>query len=386
VLSKADASRLGGSGQPLFLRFLSSRWPFLLLLAISGAIGGAVVQAQSPTMYQAESVVTAVSTTIPTEEFEFATTLFESDPVLQSVIDQLGLAATPDFLLANDFLDSESFVGGGLKVISRSEDPQQALELANAASESFASNLETIGLGTFSVLPAEVAVRTSDGFDPLQVVAQAGAGVLLAIAMLALLYLIRQPVLSVEDAGRQFSADVAFSAWMQLSRYSFFRSRRAEMAPEGIVNAIWRRAQALEGLPGPVCFVLVERKKRGDQPTRLLLDDLGVDHWTFPATHMQPRSGYWVGAREDTFQAMERAAGVVAIVSEGAQSALLREVADELTVLTPDRHRILVFMRGRPPVGRRGTRRDSRSRLEHTHEARDEVPAPETEQAPVQWP
>ena len=71
------------------LRWLLSGLWVIVLFIISGAVGTLLLKS-APNDYQARSVVIAVSTPFPREEFQIAVTLFYTDEVIGPVADQIG--------------------------------------------------------------------------------------------------------------------------------------------------------------------------------------------------------------------------------------------------------------------------------------------------------
>jgi hypothetical protein len=348
-------------------RWLFPRWWWLL--AVCAGIGGAIgwsTGGGSNISYQAESVVAAVETPIPVEDFDVALTLFSTDAVIQPAIDQVGLDVTPRSLLSSRQLDAEPVTGGALRVVSRTDDAELAVSLANAAAESFVLALENRDLGNFSVLPASVAAEES---QQSQLAALGGAAVGLVLGIFALLASssIRQPILSEGDALSEFPADAVFSARVRVSptlRNVSGRDRlkpltdrvlgdgsdagKATVFPRGVVAAVLDSAYAYGGgRRGPLCCLLVERRRRGDNSVRGFLAELGVsNHWS-DETKVRPGSRYWIRTSdEELADAVEKARVAIVLVSRGAPRSQLHAATEEYMIdVGGERRWVIVFVR-----------------------------------------
>jgi hypothetical protein len=348
-------------------RWLLPRWWWLL--ALCAGIGGAVgwsTGGGSNVSYRAESVVAAVETPIPVEDFDIALTLFSTDAVIQPAIDQVGLDVPPRSLLSSRQLDAEPVTGGALRIVAQMSDAELSISLANAAAESFALALENRDLGDFSVLPASVASEES----PQALYAALGGAVVgLVLGVFALLASssIRQPILSEQDALSEFPADAVFSARVRVSgglrnlpgrgrlkpltarlRGNGADAEEATIFPRGVVAAVLHSANSYGGgRRGPLCCVLVERRRRGDGPVRALLAELSVaNHWS-EETKIRPTSRYWLRSSDKEFaDAVGRARVAVVLVSRGAPRSQLHVATEEWMIdYGGEKRWILVFVK-----------------------------------------
>lgn len=336
--------------------YLLRRWWFVLLLALLGAIAGLLLGRESTLPYEATTVVQAVQTSLETEDFDLAETLFATDAVISPVVEQLGLATTPDALLAGSYLTADAQPGGALRITGRSTEPDEALQLANLSAESLETALEGRGLGTFTVFEAGEAISREGASTRVAVISGALIGGMGAVALLLLWFFLRQPVLSLDQAAGQIQPMASFFVHVRFgqggglrgqSRGRRARGRRPEVFPRGIAQAVWhavgRGRDSTDGFP--VCCVVVESSRQSSLPLAVLLTRLGVEaHWRESASRSDTE--YWVRAGDQGAEtAMADAQTVVVLVPEGCPSNRLRSLADELLAAPGERRRILVLVR-----------------------------------------
>lgn len=355
--------------------YLLHKWWFVLLFALLGGIAGLLLDRERTLPYEATTVVQAVQTSLETEDFGLAETLFATDAVISPVIEQLRLDTTPDALLAGTYLTAEAQPGGALKVTGRSTVSDEALQLANLSAESFETALEGRGLGTFTVLEAGQAVSRTGASTRVAVISGTVVGGMGAAALLLLWFFLRQPVLSMDQAAGQIQPAMSFFVQVRFGQGGALRGQnrgrrargsRPEVFPRGIAQAVWHAVRRDRGVSGaaPLCCVVVESTRQSSLPLAVLLTRLGIEaHWQGGAA-INSDSNYWVRAGDEGAEkAMGLAQTVVVLVPEGCPSDRLQSLADELLATPGERRRILVFVKS--SRGRRasiiGTDRDRRS-------------------------
>jgi len=338
------------------LRVAGRAWWVVVVLALLTGIAAGVAKSRGPTLYASRSVVTAVSTQIPVENFEIALTLFATDEVLAPVANGLGIDASTQQILATRTLEAEWISGGGLEITGRSTKPEAAVDLANLAAESFATTLDEKGLGSFAVLPARSASVIDRSVPLLDAAAGATVGGLFGLGLLAARFLIRQPIVSQEDALAEFPAEKAYGVSVRpgSSGKRHFGSE-AIAFPVGIETALVRDADLEGGEHGrSVCCLLFEKGRRGDPAVRHLLVKMNILHRWVPEGEI---TRYWLTPEDGApLEALEQASTVLLMVSEGCRRGPLREVAEEAMLLSySPTSWILVF------VKRRRRRRSTKS-------------------------
>ena len=330
------------------LRVAGRGWP--LVAAIVIVVAGVSVwnDIRDPRLYQSQSVVTAVNTPIPVENFELAVTLFATDEVLEPVVSALGLEVTPGQLLAARALEADWVSGGGVEIVGRSSSPQAAVNLANLAAESFATTMEEKGLGTFAVLSAEDAIEVGRSSPVVAALAGGALGGILGMAILAAAFAFRQPLVTEQDALAEFPADRVYGVQVRLrSALGRGQEREAVILPAGIESAIIRETNHERGGgdKGVLCCLLFEKHRRGDRPVRYLLEKMDVLHQWTP---LKKLDRYWIDASEGVpLKPLEQATTVLLIVSEGCRRAALRDVSEESLAVSSGPSWILVFVKGR---------------------------------------
>ncbi len=330
------------------LRVAGRGWPLVAVIVIVVAGVSVWNDTRDPRLYQSQSVVTAVKTPIPVENFELAVTLFATDEVLGPVVSALGLEATPGQLLAARALEADWVSGGGVEIVGRSSSPQAAVNLANLAAESFATTMEEKGLGTFAVLSAEAAIEVGRSSPVIAALAGGALGGLVGMSVLAAAFVFRQPLVTEQDALAEFPADRVYGVQVRLrSALGRGQEREAVILPAGIESAIIRETNHERGGgdKGVLCCLLFEKHRRGDRPVRYLLEKMDVLHrWT----PLKKLDRYWIDASEGVpLKPLERATTVLLIVSEGCRRAALREVSEESLAVSSGPSWILVFVKRR---------------------------------------
>ncbi len=338
-------------------RFLRRTWWVVLAFVLLGALTATVISSREQPVYQAEAVVVASETTLVIEDFsDLAQAVFATDSVLRPVIDDLDLSSSPDLLLSGDHLTLEGIPNAvAAEIIGKDTDPTLAVDLTNSAANSFAAALTAKGIGGFEVFETDEA--TTPERSPVgSAIAGAVIGAALSALVLFVVLLVRQPVLTREEAAQQLEPEAALGCRVSAPRRFPFLTprregahRRAEviLSPRGIEDAIWREANGHDTTGSRCCFTVVESRRRGDRRVRALLDELDVvEHG--PAIDgdeaRRNSSAYWMSASEKTLgKAMESADVIAVVVSAGAPGRSLEAVGDELRV-RPDNHWFLVFV------------------------------------------
>lgn len=345
----------------------------ILLVAIITGVGGGLIggllREDRGAVYEGEAVVAASTTPLPADTFaDLGAAIFRTDTVLQPVIEELNLDITPQSLLSEGHLKVESVSNAvAVQIISRDPDPQLAEDLANAAADSFASALNDNQMGTFAVFEDAEVSKTS-GQSPLESTLLAAAfGVVLGAAILFLRSLVIQPIRTKEDALSVYPADIAFSAHVHTDGPFHFREpashKSLEVFPHGLAPAIRRSTEDREGVrPHRSCYVLVERKRRGDKAVRGLLEELRISDGSEQAEDVHTRDLKWIAVSDHRLgQAVGEAGVVVALISQGVSRRSLELLTEELLVAPGGRLLIMVFVgtvHHRPTVNgvRRGLR------------------------------
>lgn len=174
-------------------RYILRRWVWVVVLALIGGLLGLGAGLRAKQTYVAQSLVVLSDAQIPAESFaDAASAIFPTDTVLLPVITQKGLDATPRSLIASGALAVQSTPGGlAVRVIARSEDSQQATDLANAAAGSLTQAANDNGFGQASFLPVQEA-QLQPKPTVRYVVAGVVAGAILAAAVLAIWFFLHE--------------------------------------------------------------------------------------------------------------------------------------------------------------------------------------------------
>lgn len=328
-----------------YYRWLRARWYVPLAGLLLGAVLGAAVGRGSPAQYEAETVVVARTSSLSADSFgSVAKTLFGTEPVLQPVIAQLGLPDTPRGLIGSGKLAITPVSGASaVKIVGTASSPELASRLSSAAADSFVQVAAQNGLGTFGVLATGPASRRAGS-----VIAPAVAGGLFGLIIGALivlgLYMLREPVLSEDDARRVVSTDEAFTARVEVRPGKGRENRPSvDVEPRGLVPAIWRVVENGGG-PQQTCVVIADGSKRRSEAARAL------------ATELQgSRPGRQAGGRDVETAVVRQgdramsdlvgsARAVVYLVPFGSRGRDLRRMNDELRVASGVGRRVLVLL------------------------------------------
>jgi hypothetical protein len=339
-----DRGSVEAGAQFLAWRPLIRYWWVILAASLIGAgLGFAIAQERDP-LYEARALVIGSDSPIESDSFEnVARVTFATDPVIQPVIDSLAIDTTVRSILANNRLDVEGVPRAvAVWVIGRSQDPEFASELANAAADSFASVASDKGLGTLEVFDPAAAPTSKPS---RQTVATAIAGALvggsLGLAATLLFIFLTRPLLSRVEALRVFPAPASFSVKVRVPTLSRLmrRTRARSRGTPKVVTAIWQAAGDETGsLPAVLCCH-VDRPGLPKRATREFLARLAPERG-------DPNSFRCLKAKDDgIFQALRESQALIAVVSAGASANALHKLHEDTASMPKAHRRVLVFLR-----------------------------------------
>jgi hypothetical protein len=333
-------------------RYLARRWVVITFAMVVGGLAGFGWAASRPDVYVAQTAVIATESDITADQVgSVAATAFSTDAVLQPVIDRLGLDATPESLLASGTLHAETVSSGPVLLISgRSSDAQRAEDLANAATDSFVEVAREKGLGTFAPFDSLGPATARSHEAGLFVLLGALAGALLAILTLATAFFLRDPVVSEDDARREFAPDAAFRLAVGPRRTSPDDDAEPEgedpafeVWPSVVFGSLWATVDDRAGRDGhEACAVLVAgsdadwaaqavARRLEMRASRRGLIRRSSDGFSISST--DPRLPEFLATRDT----------VVAIVPSGTPRRSLRRVEEELQAFDTGFH-VLVLV------------------------------------------
>lgn len=206
-----------GTRSQASLGWLARRYALLavvvvVLVSVSGGLVAGSLARSSP--YDAEALVIATELQLRPEQLpRLGESVFTSGSVARAVRDGLRLdedfrTLVPDVIALDPVPESISFVVHG-----RSDDPDEAARLANAAATAFVAAMNRAGaaVGVFVVqdqafVPRERALRGPGAL--LGTLVSLFAGVVLAVVAVTALHGARRPVLSAEQAAELTRAPV----------------------------------------------------------------------------------------------------------------------------------------------------------------------------------
>lgn len=361
----------------------------ILLAVVAGAATGFLVAESVPITFESERIVVASESDISAESFgKLAETVFETDTVLQPVIDEVGLEGSSESLLRSGRVAVEPISNAAaVRIIGRSSDATLAAGLATSAARSFTGTAEDRGMGRFEVFggtggPAQPTTPST----LLWTVLGGTAGGLIAFLVLLFVSFVREPVLSEDEARGEMPVDAAFA--VRVRKRARGRGRRKRdwlVSPAGVGTAIWRALDVGSRVDGQgagegteVACILVERGSRdhawlravvgqlaeasrghGEQPPRV-----SVFRWN----SLDPEGGEMVAA-------LERAAAIVLLVAEGTSGKVLGDLNEVIQSFTQGR-RVLVLARLRWSwLGRAGRIAESGNGIESDQGSRAGVRA-----------
>lgn len=206
---------------------------FAFGLAATGAgmLDGAL---SSTPKYEATALVVARELQIKPDQLgRTAEAIFTGGEIAEDLVDWLadsGVEADPSTVIPERVRLEPVTDTVAIRVIGSDRDPRRAAEIANFAADSLASALNDIGpgLGVFAAKDRARAPMTERPDENVVVPLLAGAfgGIILGLTFVALILLLRRPVLSADEASRVAGTGV-------LAVLTVPRRRRA-VAPEAI--------------------------------------------------------------------------------------------------------------------------------------------------------
>ncbi len=317
-------------------------WVIVATALIGGIVGFAIAENRAP-LYETRALVVGSDSPIEADTFgSLARVIFDTDPVIQPVINSLGLDTTVEALVASNRLEVEGVPRAvAVWVTGRSRDPEFASELANEAAASFASLGSEQGLGTLEVFdPASVPTSTPSRQTPATTIAGVVVGGSLGLAATLLFIFVTRPVLSKDEALRLFPASASFSVKVRVPFTSRLRRRKAAHRARGrprVVNAIWRAVEADAGRSPSVLCCLVERRVLAKRATREFVARLAPEEGTNSFRRLNAKDDGLVHALRET-QAL------IAVCSVGASAHTLHRLAEEAAAMREAPARVLVFI------------------------------------------
>jgi hypothetical protein len=338
-------------------RWLAGRWWVVALTTVLGIVAGTFLGLRQDPSYETSTIVVAVETDLEAETFgDLGESTFATDTVLEPVVTELGLGQDWQTLVATGRLEATAVPGAvALEITGRSADPETARDLAVTAATSFAFEARNNDLGTFELFGTSPTV--DDSATPVLWVVGAVAGMLLGLGVLLLVFAVRQPLVNVHQAEREYPADVAVSVFVRGGRAE--NGGAWEISPPGTASVIAQRMRSV--LPaGATLWVLLAGRRRsrdveGRVLARSLLSELAARGlrtalFRLDAKELVPTGEVPAGPVH----------AAVAIVVQGAPAAAVRALDDSLrAVAEAEAPRLLVFLH---PVSRRHRRRVSAPR------------------------
>ncbi len=357
--TKPSAPTAGGmpSGRDRSALRVIVRRPHLTVLAILvGATIGLLATLGAAPTYEATAVVVATSDTQFTEGFGgLAEAAFSTDAVIQPVIDELQLNATPRELLSGGHLQAEAVTDGpALRVLASSSEATQASELANLAAESFATVAEDNGVGEFRVFEAGDVAGDATPSTAAQsnVLGGAAAGGIIGITATLLLAFFRPPILSRTDAEREFPADAVFSARVRTPfldglRPKGSRSGRSSIMPKGTGLAVARQVEPASGNSRvSIACVLVASRGTGVRHADAVIEELKSATLTYTQeNNLACKLTIVAWSDPRLAETVSSADIILLVVTEGTSTHALRDVNDEVWMTMGTKRRLLVLVR-----------------------------------------
>ena len=196
-----------GSSSFAHVSWALRRYGWLLVVCVLALMAAAGwVQSRQDKVYAAEALVVAQQLSLDPETLPgYAETVFASGSVARAVASTPGLDVEPEGLIPDrlEVLTAPDSVAA--QVVGRDVDPEKASTLANEAAEAFVAELNRAGpgVGVFALQDrASLPTRPITGTVSLPVALAGGAvlGALLGGALIALLLLLRRPVVAAHDA------------------------------------------------------------------------------------------------------------------------------------------------------------------------------------------
>lgn len=351
-------------------RTILRKWWVVVLLAVAGGTLGVAYADAQPTDYEAESVVVATRSRIPREDLSSVLeTIFPTDPILESVITDLGLGTSPQSLLSEGTLSADSEAGGSLVITALESLPDLARDLANSAARNFALVAEQEGLGTYAVLEARDASATNSGVMRQLVAIGVGLGGLIGASLIFLVYFMNQPILTEPEAVRELVSDASLAAHVRVTFLPRLPStsqrsseRVARVTPKEIARATLRAAVGGSDQSLRVCCVVVESRRLGattgrrnglgrwrksSRAHRTLLAQMNAKPYPEAETVPSPKGleVSWIGSRDERLhEAIFHSDSMVVLVHADCRRTSLQFLAEELYASANSKRRVLLFI------------------------------------------
>jgi hypothetical protein len=345
-------------------RTLSRAWPLMLAFLVLGAGAGIVRLDRLGPSRQAAAVVVASRTSMAVDDFaDLSEALFGTDAVLARVAQSLHLDTSPAQLLETGALAIDPIPNAiAARIIATDDEPDTAVALANAAAESYSEALTSRQLGTFQVFRSERAVPVEGQPTRFLPFLLGALGALLGGVIGYFVDLLRRPIANGNEAVRVLTPSVVVSCKVFLPRLALRRKHKEDQArvvPTLALSAIKRAIESNDHGTSHPCFVLVERRRRGDRAARFILRKI----ITFIRDNGEAfEHGTVVEARDPKVGAALRNSDlVVVIVSEDAPLSAVERTAEELRVQDEAAWCLLVYVRPRLRI----LSRRSRMEIEH---------------------
>lgn len=322
-------------------RWLVMRWWAVLLGALLGVLAGAVLGTRQQPTYETRAVVVASETELEADSFgDLGATLFATDSVLEPVVTDLGLPYDWETLITTGTLEANVVSGAvALEVTATALDPETAESLATTAAGSFASRAEINGLGIFEVVGTSATEQDSAAFRLWWVLGAGGA--FLALAVLVLLYTLRQPVVALQQAEEEFPAEIVVSIHVKPGRRP---GGEWEISPPGAEEVFARRLTSALPFGATVWLLVADRAPMQKLQAAILARQLQAK---LAAANLN--TGLFRVHRDELLPVGDVSAppiqAAVAIVTEGVPGAVLRILHDQtLGVADKGAVRVLIFL------------------------------------------
>lgn len=322
---------------------------FALVVAAGGS--AAFAPREPGTAYQARALVVARTLEVRTDQLpRLATAVFRSTAVAESAVERGALPYDPEDLVPEHAEIDPVQDNVVVFVDGTAHDPALAARVANAAAEALVEELNELGtgIGTFAIQQrAAVPTRpVSEPAIPLPLVAGMAAGPLLALGLIVLLTIVRQPVVHPGEAEALVGAPAV--------RVRLPRSRQRQENParviglSALVKAVFpehrgmvvllacradRQVPALVSLIaqvlkryGPVQTVSGSSAEELRELERQAMSDGGGPAWSqAPVVVEGPALADW-----DVPQFLPPTARAVLVVPHGVPRSALRSAVDQL--------------------------------------------------------
>nr|MBA2601171.1 hypothetical protein [Actinomycetota bacterium] len=252
-------------------------WPLILICVVGGTAIATLYARSLPVVYTAESVVVIARSTIPVDDVSnVAETIFQTDAVLDPVLEELDLDETPVSLLSTEQLSASSNVEGALEITATANSPEDAIDLANSAAESFESVSELRNIGQFSVFPAiggnrvEPSLREAIALGPV-------VGAVVGFVLAFLWVLLRRPVTSEAQAVDRLHAESCMTIRVRALSTPWSKKRPSEASAIRPQSAVLSLASTVRGAHpggGEIPCVIVGYNRIGRRTARTFIGAL----------------------------------------------------------------------------------------------------------------